>query len=149
MKKRILTLVLILSMLFVMGIGTFTVSAAENEGTVTPRFTNCDQCNFIFRVLDPGEAHISVTYYARPDVFTEAKLTVKIQKKVLGVFWQTLTINGSSDEWWAYSYATIDQFYKYFPVDGKGTYRAIFCVEISGTSGVVDVIESTIEYKYT
>ena len=72
-------------MLFVMGIGIFTVSAAENEGTVTPRFTNCDQCNFIFRVLDPGEAHISVRYSAKADVFTQAKLTVKIQKKFLMV----------------------------------------------------------------
>ena len=81
MKKRILTLVLILSMLFAMGIGTFTVSAAENEGTVTPRFTNCNQCNFVFQVLDPGEAHVAVTYNAKADVFTQAKLTVKIQKK--------------------------------------------------------------------
>ena len=149
MKKRILTMVLILSMLFVMGIGTFTVSAAENEGTVTPRFTNCDLCSFIFRVLDPGEAHVGVTYYAKSDVFTQAKLTVKIQKKFLGMFWQTLTINGSHDEWCAYSYAVEDDFYKCFPIDGAGTYRAIMCLEVYGTSGTVDIIEDTIEYKYT
>ena len=149
MKKRILTLVLILSMLFVMGIGTFTVSAAENEGTVTPRFTNCDQCNFIFRVLDPGEAHISVRYSAKADVFTQAKLTVKIQKKFLGLFWRTVDIGTTNDEWIAYSNDVYGEFYNYFNVDGTGTYRAVFCVEIYGTSGAVDTIENTIEYKYT
>ncbi len=149
MKKRILTLVLIFSMLFVMGVGGFTASAAGNEETVTPRFTNCNQCNFMFRVLDPGEAHVGVTYFAKSDVFTQAKLTVKIQKKFLGVFWQTLTINGSLDEWCAYSYAVMDEFYKSFPIDGAGTYRAIMCLEVYGTSGTVDIIEDTIEYRYT
>lgn len=149
MKKRILTLVLILSMLFVMGIGGFTVSAAENEKNVTPRFTNCNYCNFIFQVLDPGEAHVSVRYSAKADVFTQAKLTVKIQKKFLGLFWTTVDIGTTNDEWVAYSTDINGQFYNYFNVDGTGTYRAVFCVEMYGTSGVVDTIEDTIEYKYT
>lgn len=149
MKKRILILVLIFSMLFVTGIGVFTVSAAENEETVTPRFTNCNQCNFMFRVLDPGEAHVGVTYNAKSDVFTQAKVTVKIQKKFLGLFWTTVDIGTTNDEWVAYSTAINGQFYNYFNVDGTGTYRAVFCVEIYGTSGAVDIIENTIEYKYT
>ena len=149
MKKRILTLVLIFSMLFVAGIGEFTVSAVENEETVTPRFTNCDQCNFIFRVLDPGEAHVGVTYYAKSNVFTQAKLTVKIQKKFLGLFWRTVDIGTTNDEWIAYSNDVYGEFYNCFNVDGTGTYRAVFCVEIYGTSGAVDTIENTIEYKYT
>jgi len=40
----------------------------------------------MFRVLDPGEAHVGVTYNAKSDVFTQAKVTVKIQKKFLGLF---------------------------------------------------------------
>jgi len=36
----------------------------------------------------------------------------------------------------------------YFPVDGKGTYRAVFTVEISGTSGETDIIEETINCTY-
>ena len=149
MKKRIVTLVLIFSMLFVMGVGGFTVSAAENEETITPRFTNCNQCNFVFQVLDPGEAHVAVTYNAKADVFTQAKLTVKIQKKILGLFWTTVDIGTTNDEWVAYSTAINGQFYNYFSVNGTGTYRAVFCVEMYGISGVVDTIENTIEYKYT
>jgi len=35
----------------------------------------------MFRVLDPGEAYVGVTCYAKADVFAQAKITVKIQKK--------------------------------------------------------------------
>lgn len=153
MKKRILTLVLILSMLFVMGVSGFTVSAANyaslDTETISPRFTNCNECDFMFRVLDPGEAHVGVTYYAKSDVFTQAKLTVKIQKKFLGLFWRTVDIGTTNDEWIAYSNDVYGEFYNCFNVDGTGTYRAVFCVEIYGTSGAVDTIENTIEYKYT
>ena len=153
MKKRILTLILILSMLFVMGVGGFTVSATEpsfvNSEAVSPRYANCNQCYFSFEVLDPGEAHVLVTYTAKADVFTRSDLTVKIQKKFLGLFWRTVDIGTTNDEWIAYSNDVYGEFYNYFNVDGTGTYRAVFCVEIYGTSGAVDTIENTIEYKYT
>ena len=145
MKKRISIIILILSMLFVSGIGSFTASA---EG-ISPRYTNCTYADSNFTVLDPGEAHISVTYNAKSDVFTYAKLTVKIQKKFLGLFWRTVDIGTTNDEWIAYSNDVYGEFYNYFNVDGTGTYRAVFCVEIYGTSGAVDTIENTIEYKYT
>ena len=151
--KKLLTLILILSMIFVSIVGGLSISATEyslsDGGGISPRFTNCNVCEFTFQVLDPGEAHVLVTYVAKEDVFVQAKLTVKIQKKFLGMFWQTLTINGSHDEWCAYSYAVEDDFYKCFPIDGAGTYRAIMCLEVYGTSGTVDIIEDTIEYKYT
>ena len=136
-------------MLFVTGIGGFTVSAAENEKNVTPRFTNCNYCNFIFQVLDPGEAHVSVRYSAKADVFTQAKLTVKIQKKILGLFWNTVDIGAANDEWIAYSNAVFGEFYNNFSVDGTGTYRAVICLEVYGTSGVVDTIEDTLEFRYS
>ena len=147
MKKRVLTLFLVLSMLFVtIGVGGVTVTAEE---AISPRLTNCYQGNFSFTVIDPGEAHVGVTYAAKADVFTQAKLTVKIQKKFLLFFWQTVDIGTTNDEWVAYSSAINGQFYNYFPVDGTGTYRAVFSLEMSGTTGVVDVIEDTIEFKYT
>ena len=153
MKKRILTLILILSMLFVMGVGGFTVSATEpsfvNSEAVSPRYANCNQCYFSFEVLDPGEAHVVVTYIAKADVFTRADLTVKIQKKFLGIFWKTVDIGIPNNEWVPYSTAVNGQFYKSFSVDGTGTYRAVFRLEIHGTSGSVDTIENTVEYIYS
>ena len=142
--KKILILILILSMLFITSVGSFTVSAKG----VSPRYTNIDNINFIFKVLDPGEAHISAAYNAKADVFTYAKLTVKIQKKFLALFWKTVDIGTTDNEWISYSYDVNGQFYNYFTVNGTGTYRAVFCLEIYGTSGVVDTIEDTIEFKY-
>ena len=153
MKKRVVTLILILSMLVVSVVGGFVISAEEfsagSEESIFPRFTNCNQCDFAFAVIAPGEAQVLVTYYAKSDVFTQARLTVKIQKKFLGLFWRTVDIGTTNDEWVAYSSATNGQFYNSFDVDGTGTYRAVFCLEIYGTSGAVDTIEDTIEFKYT
>ena len=152
MKKRVLTFILILSMLFVMGVGGLTVSAEDyssvSEGAIYPRLTNCNQCTFTFQVIDPGEAHVLTTYSAKTDVFTQAKLTAKIQKKFLGLFWTTVDIGTANNEWIAYSNAINGRFYNYFNVDGTGTYRAVFYLEIYGTSGAVDTIEDTIEFKY-
>ena len=125
-----------------------TVSAVDAESGINPRFTNTNQCDFTFQVLEPGEAHISVAYYAKSAVFTEAKLTVKIQKRFLGFFWNTVDIGEPNNEWVAYSTEVYGEFYNYFPVDGTGTYRAVFTVEISGTSGETDILEETIECIY-
>ena len=135
-------------MLLCGNIGCLNVSALDAESGITPRFTNTNECSFTFQVLAPGEAHVAVGYNAKSAVFTEAKLTVKIQKRFLAFFWNTVDIGEPNNEWVAYSYDTEGDFYNYFPVDGKGTYRAIFTVEISGTSGVTDVLEETINCTY-
>lgn len=153
MKKRVLTLILIFSMILLMGFGGLTASAEDyatlNERNVSPRLTNCYKCEFDFIILDPDEAHVLVTYSALADVFTQAKLTVKIQKKILGLFWNTVDIGTANDEWIAYSNAVFGEFYNNFSVDGTGTYRAVICLEVYGTSGVVDTIEDTLEFRYS
>ena len=151
MKKRLLTSILILSMLFVTVVGGLTVSASEyslSNDNISPRFTNCDICDFTFNVLDPGDAHVAVTYSAKADVFVQAKLTVKIQKKFLGLFWKDVDIGLTDNEWVEYSYDIHGQFYNYFPADGTGLYRAVIRLEMHGTTGVSDVIEDTIEFRY-
>jgi len=148
MKKRILTFIICITLLICGNIGGLNIFATDTGSGITPRFTNTNQCNFVFQVLDPGEAHIAVDYNAKRDVFTEAKLTVKIQKKFLLLFWNTVDIGEPNNEWVAYSDDTDGNFYNYFPVDGKGTYRAVFTVEISGTSGETDIIEETINCTY-
>lgn len=148
MKKRLLTFILCFTLLLSGNIGCLNIFAVDTESGVTPRFTNTNQCDFTFQVLEPGEAHIAVDYYAKRDVFTEAKLTVKIQKRFLAFFWNTVDIGEPNNEWVAYSTDVDGSFYNYFPVSGKGTYRAVFTVEISGTSGETDILEETIECIY-
>ena len=148
MKKRILTFILCITLFICGNIGGLNILATDTESGITPRFTNTNQCDFTFQVLAPGEAHVAVGYNAKSDVFTGAKLTVKIQKKFLLLFWNTVDIGEPNNEWVAYSDDTDGNFYNYFPVDGKGTYRAVFTVEISGTSGETDIIEETINCTY-
>lgn len=152
MKKRVFTICLILIMIFTFGVSGFSASASEysavSEKNITPRFTNCDVCDFTFQVIDPGEAHVLVTYDAKPNVFVQAKLTVKIQKKFLGIFWKDVDIGLSNNEWVEYSYDVDGRFYNYFPADGTGLYRAVILLEMHGTTGVSDIIEDTIEFRY-
>ena len=125
-------------------------SAAEiTDDNIMPYYTNCNKCSLSFTVSDPGEAHVGITYNAKSDVFSEARVTVKIQKKFLGLFWKTVDIGLTNNEWTDSSTNINGYFYNSFDVDGTGTYRAIFTVQIIGTDGSVDLIEETIESKYS
>ncbi|MBR2313001.1 MAG: hypothetical protein IKA46_06910 [Clostridia bacterium] len=120
----------------------------EKEEEIVPYWNNTNTCTFNFAVLDPGTAYVEAIYSAKAEAFTQAKLTVKIQKRFLGVFWKTVDIGLTDDEWISYCYDRNGEFYNSFAADGTGTYRAVFALEISGTGGETDVIERTIEYKY-
>ena len=41
------------------------------------------------------------------------------------------------------------EFYDYIPVNGTGTYRALFTLTVYGNHGIADVVEDTIVVKYT
>lgn len=117
-------------------------SFAGNEG-ITPRWTNTSDTTMSF-VVDDGQANFYVSYVAYTSTFSQAQLRVQIQKRVLGLFWRNV-----GDEWVGYSTALRGDFYDYIPVDGKGTYRANFTLTVYGTQGATDVIEDTIEVKYS
>ena len=136
MKKLfspLLVVLLTMSILFSSALHAF----ASDEG-VSTYLTNCTNANMSFLVTD-GEANFVVTYYAREATFTHAKLTVQIQKKFLGLFWRD-----AADEWVGYSSELDGVFADTIPVDATGTYRAIFKLQVFGTTAT-DVIEETIK----
>ena len=147
--KRSITITMAVLMLFVNCTPLITSAspAVVNEG-ISPRLSNCDMCNFTFSAASQGLAQVAVSYVAKEEVFTYAKLTVKIQKRFLGVFWNTVDIGEPNNEWIAYCYDVRGDFYNYFPLDSTGTYRAVLTIEFYGTTGVVDVIEKTIKSVY-
>lgn len=122
---------------------TCVLSSFAETGGITPRWTNTSDTTMSFTVVD-GEAFFYVSYEAREDTFLQAKLTVQIQKKVLGLFWKDV-----ADEWVGYSTDVGGYFYDYIPINGTGTYQAIFKLTIYGNQGIADVIEDTIDVKYT
>lgn len=135
MKKTLYSLLTVILSMIILCTGVMPAFATD-EG-VSTYMTNCANASMNFTVVD-GQAHFAVTYYARPATFTQAKLTVQIQKKFLAFFWKDV-----ADEWVGYSTDLEGLFADTIPVDATGTYRAIFKLEVFGTTDT-DVIEETI-----
>lgn len=108
----------------------------------TPRFTNTQDCVMSFYVNSNG-ANFAVTYMASEATFLEAKLTVTVEKKVLGLFWNEVST------WSGYCYDRLGYLADTLPANGKGTYRATFRLIVYGNQGIADVIDDTIEVRYT
>lgn len=150
MKRGCMKIICVLIALMLFCLCTVHVFASENvdnihcydtsTSSVVPLFVNCSKCSTTFTVSDPNTAHVGVTYNAYPDNFLEAKVTVQIQKKFLGLFWKTVNIGYPNNEWIDYSTSVNGYFYNSFTIDGKGTYRANFTVEIRGLDGTVDIM---------
>ena len=121
-----------------------SVLPAYAEGQPTPRFTNIIECDTLFYV-DGSGANVVVTYEAIEETFLRAKVTVKLEKKVLGLFWTDVGDTWTSD----YCYDHLGYISATLPANGKGTYRATFQLIVYGNQGIADVIDHTIEAKYS
>ena len=147
MKKIFLKfIVFVLCFAFVFS-GAFATSAYAAE-SVQPRLNNFNRASYVFSVTSPQTAEVAVTYSAKADVFTQAKVTVEVQKQVLWLFWVTVDIGEPNNKWVAYSTDVYGTFNHVFSIDGAGTYRAIIKLEVSGTGGATDVVEEIIESTY-
>lgn len=140
MKKVCCSVLSMFLAVVVLCMSTTAVFATE-EG-ISPYYTNCDDTSMSFGVSE-GVASFFVSYTGREGTFTRAKLTVQIQKKFLGLFWRDV-----ADEWVGENTEIEGYFLENIPVDGHGTYRAVFTLDMHGNTGRVDVIEDTIEYIY-
>ena len=138
----LLTLVLLMTAAVPVGAAT-----AEDSYKIAPCYINCTTANMDFAVTN-NQAIVQIFYEGKPATFTVAKVTVKIQKKTLGVLWTTVDIGTANNEWIAYNNNVNGSFSKSFAVNGTGTYRAKITLEFYGISNTVDVIEDTIECKY-
>ncbi len=148
MKKRIIKVITIAIAVIMMCSCMFGTSVFAESALVQPRLNNFNTSTFVFGVDDPGIAEVVVTYSAKEEVFTQAKLTVEIQKQTFWFFWTTVDIGEPDNKWISYCTDIYGTFYKTFTVDGAGTYRAIIKLEVSGTGGTTDVVEETIESSY-
>ena len=134
-KKFLLVLLSILMLL------TSIPVYAESEYQVMPRYANTNSSKFDFVASSSG-AYANVSYTGNSSTFSYARLTVKVEKSFLWVFWSTV------DEWTATSSDVMGSFYHVFSVSGSGNYRATFTLEVYGTNGSVDTLTETIESSY-
>lgn len=145
MKKIIKLLTMLLTAVTIC-VSILPLSVYAEDG-ISPYLLNTDKCVCSFSATT-GTAYVGVTYEAKESNFSYAKLTVKIQKRFLGVFWSTVDLGLTSDAWIAYNYNTSGYFTNSFPLEKTGTYRAVFTVEIYGKDDTVDTIEDTITSNY-
>ena len=140
MKKTMKALVLIvLSMLMCMT--SISAYAAESDNQVMPRLSHMDGASFAF-TADSSGGHIGATYTGYSASFVSAKLTVKVEKNFLWFFWNEV------GTWTSTSTKLYGDFYHIMTLDGSGTYRATFTLEVTGKDGTVDIITDTLESNY-
>ena len=121
--------------------GALHAIAIDESSEIMPYYVNVGGCDADFFVQN-GFASVDVMYEGHPSKFTKAEIAVKIQKRFLLVIWNDV------GEWTATSTNLNGNFSKSFAVNSTGYYRALITVKIYGTSGEVDTIEFTKEYKY-
>lgn len=158
MKKRLLGLLIVIMVLFVFSETAITsyamVGEAEVNNIIGERLSAIEPLNSdsnwskIVFVVDADEAFVTVSYNAKEEGFSQIKISVKIQKKILGLFWKTVDIGILDNEWVAYSSDVSGEFYNSFPVDGTGVYRAVVTLKVINTDGTYEEIEKTVEYDY-
>lgn len=148
MKKFFKMLVTLLVSTAILVSGVVAVSADGGTTEIMPRWNVAEDNDFTFIVSNTNKANVSVSYIADSANFQKANLTVKLEKRFLLLFWTTVDIGYSNNEWTASSTDPNGYFYNTFTVNGKGMYRAHITLEITGKNGQKDVIEETIEYEY-
>ena len=129
MSKRIISLLLVLSMVFSCGVTAF----AEAEA-ITPRYDNSYNENSNFAITESGMAIVSIGYSGYVSETPSVRITTTLQKRSLLVFWSDVT------EWVDVSTKSSDNFSHSYSVE-DGTYRVKIRFEFSGVSGETDVIE--------
>lgn len=145
--KRALISLLVLVTTFTMLAVPVSAAVPEND-LVMPCYEHVQSHEFNFYVTSAGQLCVVVNYRGTPSTFTQAKITVEIEKRFLGIFWTTVEIGYPDDLWIEYSTDVNGTFTKTFASDGTGTYRATIKLEISGMYGADDVIEKEIQCEY-
>ena len=139
MKKIVKTLMLI-SLAMIMCFTSIPVYASEAESGISPRLTHTNAASFSFDATS-SVGYIDAIYTAVDTTFVSAKLTVKVEKKFLLFFWDEV------GTWVSTSTEVFGRYYHEMALTGSGTYRATFVLEVTGTDGTVEVIDTVIESK--
>ena len=137
MKKITKTLVAIL---LIAVLSMTSITAFASDDSVSPRLSHMSHGDFAFSATANG-GYAEVTYDGY-NSFVRADLTVKVEKRLLFVFWTEV------DTWTASSTDIEGYFFHTFNLNGSGTYRASFTLKITGNDGTVDTVTSEIESKY-
>lgn len=147
-KTRMAACLMAVLMLLTAWAGALPASAAAVEPEVMPCWENVSSCQNNFSITANGSASVSVVYYGNSATFSSIRVSVVVQKRVLGIFWSKIDIGDAGEEWVATSGNLSGLLSKTFSIEDTGTYRAKFVVDVTSTSGSVETIEETITATY-
>lgn len=116
---------------------------AGNEG-ILPCNNNTASTSTVFTISSSGTATASVGYTGYAGVTSGGRIETKMQKKILGLFWQNVD-NGTWID--SASGAHYRNSHK-LQLTSKGTYRIAVEYTIYGSGGAADKIESEIIKSY-
>ena len=142
--KKVLVLLLTITTL----ISCMTIYSSAEDYEIQPYYENIVRASTNFSITSSGLACVSATYYGYPDIMTEIKCEIYLQKRFLGLFWTTVDIGVPDNVWVDYSTSTNGNFYHEFQLSDTGTYKAVFKLTFFGNTYVQDVVEDEIEDKY-
>ena len=137
MKKIVKTLMLI-SLAMIMCWTSIPIYASEAESGISPRLSHTNSASYSFDATS-SIGYISADYTGVRATFVSAKLTVKVEKQFLFFFWNEV------GTWTSTSTEVLGRFYHEMPLTGAGTYRATFTLEVTGSDGTVEVLDTVIE----
>lgn len=145
--KKIICFILCITMLC----GSLSVSAfaaGTEENGVMPCYNNVGLTDSSFMIDSNGVAHVTVSYNGYSNITTSAKITIELQKRVLGLFWKTVDIGTADNKW--IDYVSEPTYFNYYSVqiNDRGTYRAEIHYTIYGTAGPADEVEDLLTYMY-
>ena len=137
MKQIVKTLMLI-SLAMIMCLTSIPIYASEAESGISPRLTHTNGASYSFDATS-SIGYIFASYTGVSATFVSAKLTVKVEKQFLFFFWSEV------GTWTSTSTDLDGRFYYEMPLTGAGTYRATFTLEVTGSDGTVEVLDTVIE----
>lgn len=139
--KRLLKTFILVVLSVLMCVSGFPISVAAEENQITPRLSHIAGASFAF-AADASGGYIDASYTGYSSKFVRAVLTVKVEKRFLLAFWNDV------GTWSATSTAIDGYFTHVMSLNGSGTYRATFTLEVIGRDGTVDVVEVVRESSY-
>lgn len=137
--KKFTKLLIVLFLLCALPLNAITAFASETEATVSPRIAHISSSTFDFPIVG-NEGYATIQYIGN-DTFAYATVRVKVEKRFLLAFWNDV------DEWSTTSTSQSAALTHVFALNGSGTYRATFTLEVTGTNGATEVITDTITQK--
>lgn len=141
MKKitKVVSIICLAIILCLSAISPFTI---KSHAAVEPRWSSLNTINASFSAMD-SKGYVEVEYTANSTNFEKAYVHVKLQKKFLLFFWTDV------NEWSITTTEDSGIISHVFSLDGTGTYKATFTVDVTGTDGTIDTYTTEKESKYS